>query len=205
MNSNEKDSRGILAIVSPCSTCKNKNAFPVEDKDGKIGNKFFCPRLHWKEVKNAMESSNDNAVKNNAQYLRHLVLTGTDDDKLTNPISDKDGGSILVWVANIQDNEDIRDAAGKIISPSILSGEGSFQTERIVCSSLPFVPENSSVEYNQAGRLEEWSPVLTTSLVQQIEEGTDNNAHYGGTVKRTGLLYNSGQVSVFDHKCPEGQ
>jgi hypothetical protein len=191
-----KTDRGQLAIVSPCSTCKNQAAEWTEDTTN------YCPRRFWQSQVKNMEEQYPDQVRG-AEFLS---LTGTKSDALANPVYWDEGNSTIVWIAYLSDNQAAVDAQGKVTNPDITVGEaGGFDTSRIQCNLHPCIQGTSEADQRSMGRLEEWQPIEVSPItVPQNDPQTTDVLPLEGTVRRTSLLYRTPRIPVFDHEAPEG-
>jgi hypothetical protein len=148
-----------LAVVSPCSSCKNQLA---ENSAGKPA----CPRRLIAQRKKDMESQGTDTTA-----LQHLVETGTSDESLANPVylDGENAGSILVWIATIKDNSGVRDKDGTILSPHILHPD--FDTTFIQCRPLPIVPRDHEAAFFQKGAWAE-GDTLDASIISNQQLST---------------------------------
>jgi hypothetical protein len=201
----QRDSKGFLAVVSPCSQCKTQRAYP--EKDGK---QTYCPRRRWIE-----EIKKKQAADEDVSGFQHLVLTGKEGktsgssgaaNDLLNPVIDRTNKSILVWVARLIDNQaQVDPKSDQVTKPYIL--DPSFipdATDDIVCDSFPYLPETDEFTYFSQGTLEEGQLVLLTGTNQQIEVETGATSRIGGTCKRTSLLNSVPSARPKEHHSPEG-
>lgn len=159
-----------LAIVSPCSACKNQL---TEPKDGKPA----CPRRMLEAQKQAIEEQGGST-----EHLNHLLLSGTEgtenegDGSLRNPVYFND--SIFLWVATLSDNSGVRDAEGNLLAPHLL--DPAFlqsKTEYIQCRPLPVVPRDHEAAYFQKGAFMEGDQLEVSftagQQLEQVSSGTE--------------------------------
>lgn len=136
------------AIVSPCSSCKNKLDRPDNGKPA-------CPRLMWKRMADDMQQRGQDIP----EALGPALLTGTEGtdqegtSALLNPVYSDDNHHILVWAAALKDNSGQYDQDGNLISPTIL--DPAFDTTYIQCKSLPFSVGCTEAEYFMNGAYRE--------------------------------------------------
>lgn len=142
-----------LAIVSPCSTCKNHREEPE-------GNKPACPRRAL--LKLARDREKDG--KPLSPSFSPALLTGTEgtdqqgSDALANPVYSDDQHHILVWAAHLEDNMGVYEKSGELVSPPLWS-QGQmedFNTEYLHCNNLPYVVRETEASYFQQGAYKEW-------------------------------------------------
>lgn len=191
-----------LGIVSPCSTCKNQRA--VTDLEGRAN---ICPRRSTiSKGLDALAGTADDQVT--ASYYTQLMLTGTDDDpsltaSLKNPVYDTDNGSVLVWIALLKDNPaTIDQTTGTVLNPPIT--DPSFDTDYIVCSSLPFTPNSDEHGYFLKGALKEGeTAVVHENKGQYTADGTQL-LHVAGSVDRASFLGSIKRNPVIEDNCPAG-
>jgi hypothetical protein len=190
-----------LAIVSPCSTCKNQRSEP--DANGLAA----CPRRFWQnQAKIVAARQNSNDV---TSHFPVLIATGkerygdTSGGALINPVYWDQGNCIAVWVAKLEDNQAIVSDTGRITNTDILSD--SFDTTYTNCSLYPYTPEGNENEYFQKGSLKEGERIMVTDTSQQ-QLFSDNllAVPIGGTVKRANFFYKVPRTPVDDHQSPEG-
>jgi hypothetical protein len=147
MKTNNNTTSTNLALVSPCSTCKNQQAtsspgLPV------------CPRRQWQALVSSLQQTNGD-ISN----ISHLALYGTEgttssgDGSLRNPVYSSDMHTIMVWTALLKDNVGIVGNDGVLVTSSIL--ESNFNNKYIVCNRLPFVPRDQEATYFQKGAFSE--------------------------------------------------
>lgn len=193
LNSNTK---GSLAIVSPCSSCKNQAAEWSE------GTPNYCPRRYWQNHVKAMQEQYPNQVRGD----EFLTLTGTQDDSLSNPVYWDSGNSTVVWIAYLSDNQAIIEADGKVTNPDITAGiDGGFDTSKIQCNLHPCIQATSEADQRMIGRLEEWQPVQIESFPSpQLDPETGDVLPLAGSARRTSLLYKTPRIPLIDHDAPEG-
>ena len=180
-----------LALVSPCSTCKNQLTAP-----GPNGQPA-CPRRVL-QAQSATTSIAD-----------HLVLFGTEgtanagDGSYRNPVYWDDGHAILVWTALLEDNGGVYDASGNQIAPGIL--DPSFDTGHIQCRPLPIVPQDSEAAYFQQGALAE-NDQLEVALTANQQQATDTGAPVliDGFGKKVCFVFNHPRTPVSKDLCPAG-
>lgn len=197
-----------FAILSPCSTCANQRAVP--DANGGFQN--YCPRRNWQNIYSDTLASTNPTEQAGAPNLRHLALTGVQDaddsgtftGNLVNPVYDNTGGSILVWVAKVENNTPIKDSSGNVLNPSILTGSGSFDTNYIQCETLPFGPETNEATFFQNGGYREWEVLSVTPNLQQQSIDGSTLIPNGGSVKRAIMVGQTPRKPSYDHQCPEG-
>jgi len=195
-----------LAIVSPCSTCKNQNV--AAGTDGKPQ----CPRRYWqslnKNVPPDLSLATGPVPDTGAESYPLLALTGNERDgdttstSLVNPVYWNDGNSILVWVAKLKDNSPIVNN-GQVVNNDILSD--SFDTSYINCCEYPYVPVGNENEYFQRGALKESDQIVVTDIpCEQLFGDTFQGTPFGGTLQRANFFFNVPRVPTDDHQCPEG-
>jgi len=170
-----------LAIVSPCSQCKNQLD---ATKDGKP----FCPRRMWQTslAQNEANGESDPSIESLAAY----GTEGTDaegDKSLRNPVYLNDGKTVLVWIATLRDNSGIHDTNGNPVVPSIL--DPSFipdNTDYIRCRLFPFVPAVHEAAYRQSGAMKEGDQVVATLVQRQQFSATEDEPQDDSTSEATG-------------------
>ena len=176
-----------MAIVSPCSRCKNNRSYAAN-------NLSPCPRRHWDDVAQQAASSADPAPP--AYLTRHnKANTG---QQLENPVYIKDLNVILVWIAAVEENRAILDPSGAQVNPSILemnvsgSGTGAFDTNYITCHHFPCVPALHSTSWFQGGQFSEGERlVLTQTKMQQLHPDDNSPVSISGFVQRASILYSA--------------
>lgn len=154
-----------LAIVSPCSSCKNQLA---ENANGRPA----CPRRRAVQRKADLEARGLDTSSTD-----HLVLTGTDGNDLANPVyvDTEESGAILVWVATLKDNPGVRDGQGNLLTPHILNP--SFDTQYINCRPLPVVPRDNEAAFFQKGAWAEGDTLEVTIISnQQLNDSPDSDS-----------------------------
>ena len=145
-------SRVQMGVVSPCSACANQLAY----SDGDLP---ACPRRNWAAVAGVLDANGGDPP------AAILTRTGSLDDssgQLVNPVHSQQDGAVLVWVATLDDNQGMTDHTGAELTPDIL--DPGFDTEYIVCRSLPFVPDAGQAAYNQAGVFKEMNRLLVHTI-----------------------------------------
>lgn len=167
--------RSILAIVSPCSDCKNRRDMT---KDGKPS----CPRMFWERRKKEAEKS-DTPSDAPPEYLtRHGKK---ESGGLENPVNFREGNIRLVWIATIEENRAILNSDGSTKNPSILSGKDAFDTDYIVCRQLPCIPGDAEASWFGGRQLHEWNHVVASlTKSNQVEAGSGDIVAIGGTVTK---------------------
>jgi hypothetical protein len=180
-----------LALVSPCSTCKNQ--LTAAGPNGQP----TCPRRVL-QAGGATTTATD-----------HLVLYGTEgtanegDGSYRNPVYWTDGHAILVWIALLGDNGGVYDGAGNPVTPGIL--DPGFDTSHIQCRPLPIVPRDSEAAYFQHGALAE-NDQLEVSLTSSQQQAMDTGAPVliDGFGKKVSFVFNHPRTPVNKDLCPAG-
>ena len=179
--------RSTIAVVSPCSRCKNQRITPEAGLPA-------CPRRHWDEF---LKEAQDSAAAPPPDYLVRHNKAGTG-DRLENPVYIKDLNIILVWIAAVEENRDIQDSSGNLVNPSILnmdvsgSGTGAFDTNYITCQHYPCVPGLHSTLFFHGGQLSEGERlVITQSKVQQLHAKDGSPVAISGFAQRASPLYDT--------------
>lgn len=172
--------RTQLAVVSPCSQCKNQRAV---DADGKPA----CPRRAL--LKQAADAQAIGKPLSTA--FDPALLTGTDSDALANPVYDAENHHILVWTANLADNMGFKDEASGLIVPKLL--DDNFDTDYIQCHAKPYTAGMNEATYFLQGALSEWDTLEAVSVSTQYLDPTEPDApdllHVEGYVRRVDLAY----------------
>jgi hypothetical protein len=187
-----------LAVVSPCSACKNQAALAVDGKPA-------CPR---RAAQSELQSAQAAGVDTSA--IQHLALFGTEgtaqegNGSLLNPVYSSDLHAILVWVALLIDNGPLTDRSGNQISPNIL--DPSFDTSYIQCRSIPVTPRDNEAAYFQKGAFAEMDQLeVSLSAFQQMT--ADSQAKpllIGGTTQKMNFIFNHPRTPVNKDLCPSG-
>lgn len=192
-----------LAVVSPCSQCKNQLA---EQADGKP----FCPRRKAQANLKAFMDANQGNPDTRLEPLAAFGTEGTPsqgDNSLHNPVYLDDKNITLVWIAALRDNSGVLGDDGGQVAPSIL--DPSFipdHTEYIQCRPRPFLPAEHEAHYRQVGGLKEGDFVEARRFESQ-QTIADPDATQGyqtvlleGTVSKVSLAYNTPRTPVeLDH------
>lgn len=190
---------GALAVVSPCSQCKNQLS---EQVDGKP----FCPR---RKAQADLQEYEDNNQGNQDQRLAPLAAYGTEgtssdgDQSLRNPVYLDQQKTTLVWIATLRDNSGVPGPDGTLIAPSIL--DPTFltdHTEYIQCRPRPFLPAEHEAHYRQVGGLKEMDFIEARQFSgQQTTDVPDPIEGYqmllvDGTVSKVSLMNNTPRTAV---------
>lgn len=140
-----------MGVVSPCSTCKNRQADSANGLP-------MCPRMYWGEV----------ATESDASFPDFLSASGTDQqDKLVNPVYLEEASCVVVWVASLESNQGYFQD-GKRINPDIL--HPGFDTKYIVCNAYPYAIQTSEAEMYQGGVYKEMDQLeLLTFPINQLD------------------------------------
>jgi hypothetical protein len=181
-------SLSYLAIVSPCSTCKNQLAVAN-------GNKPACPRRKAQAAQQEFQQNQFSSTVGDP-----LALTGNEDNPdasgstgLVNPVYSTKDNSILVWVAAVKDNVGLTDNKGNVIYTDLM--DPNFDTTYITCKVNPVTPEKNEADYFQAGAWAEWDQVNVDTLptMQTIkdpnQQGTTTSIPVEGTAKKLNMTY----------------
>lgn len=131
----------------------------------------------------------------------YLLATGTDNDSLVNPVYYRQGQTIVVWVAAIQENRLTVNPDGTLATGSILSKD-AFDTRYIRCRSLPMLPEESWVEMLTKGVYKEWDQLLATPVRETQAPQDPSNllalqplCQIGGFAKKVNFTFFSPQTA----------
>lgn len=194
---------GALAVVSPCSQCKNQLA---AQEDGKP----FCPR---RKAQADLQEYADNNQGNLDPRLVPLAAYGTEgtskqgDQSLRNPVYLDQAKTTLVWIATLRDNSGVPGPDNSLVAPSIL--DPSFltdHTEYIQCRPRPFLPAEHEAHYRQVGGLKEMDFIEARQFeFQQTTATPDAIEGYqallvDGTVSKVSLVDNTPRTAVeLDH------
>jgi hypothetical protein len=116
-----------------------------------------------------------------------LTRTGSDDDssgQLVNPVHSAEDGAVLVWVALIDDNQGVDDpVTDEELTPDILDPD--FDSQYIVCQTLPFVPDVHQAAYNQGGVFKEGNRLLVHTIPNFQVSLDDTLVPVAGFVRKT--------------------
>jgi hypothetical protein len=143
-----------LGIVSPCSTCKN---FRTADEGDSLP---ACPRRLWQSRADALAQSGSPASSPDPYLLR--AARDPDQRALENPVAWPEGQSRLVWIATLEDNRALTNASGRTVEPDLFAPD--FNTNRINCRRLPYVPATREADYYAGGQLREGDHVFAQSF-----------------------------------------
>lgn len=191
-----------LAVVSPCSTCKNQLA---EQVDGKP----FCPRRKAQADLEAFQTANQG---NSDPRLLPLAAFGTEgtpnegDHSLRNPVYLDTNNTTVVWIATLRDNSGVPGDDGSMLAPSIL--DPSFMdnyTEYIQCRPRPFLPAEHEAHYRQVGGLKEGDYIEARKFDGQQTGDSPDDVGYqtilvDGVVSKVSLAYRAPRTAVeLDH------
>lgn len=187
-----------LAIVSPCSTCKNQQASPSPGLP-------VCPRRQWQAELERLKSTGEKTTN-----IEHLALYGTEgttsegDGSLRNPVYSDSLHSIIVWSALLKDNTGLVDSKGNQITTSILDPQ--FDTTYIVCDKLPFVPHDQEATYFQKGALSEGDQItaVKTSGSQLVIGDMSMSVLTNGYVNKVSFILNSPRKHLPQDLSPAG-
>lgn len=193
----------VLAIVSPCSKCKNQLS---EQTDGKP----FCPR---RKAQADLKASQDENQSNGDPRLEPLAAYGTEgtpnagDQSLRNPVYLDDSKTTLVWIATLRDNSGVPGPNGTLVAPSIQ--DPAFldnYTEYIQCRPHPFLPAEHEAHYRQIGGLKERDAVEARTFDgPQWYPSQDPDIGYqtilvDGVVSKVSLTFGAPRTPVeYDH------
>ena len=175
-----------MAVVSPCSRCKNLRSDPVN-------NLAACPRRHWDEV--AQQASTSAGAAPAAYLTRHNKANSG--QQLENPVYISDLKTIVIWIAAVEENREILDPVGNLVNPSILemqvsgSGTGSFDTNYITCHHFPCMPSPHSATLFQGGQFSEGEQLILTQTKMQQLHADDSPVSISGFAQRGSLLFNT--------------
>lgn len=148
--------RNSLGIVSPCSKCKN---FRDADQGDYLR---ACPRRLWQaradSVAQATEADGDTMPE------PYLLRAARDPDQKSyeNPVAWPEGQTRLVWIAALEENQAIVASDGSITSPDLYAPD--FDTNRINCRRVPYVPAVREGDYYAGGQLREGDAVFAQSF-----------------------------------------
>lgn len=179
LNANRADSGGAAvyqAIVSPCSSCRN---FLKPDQEGAS----LCPRRLWIESESLKDSylsktGCEEGVEVEVQP-RSDGESSRSEDSLRNPVFLPSQGTILVWVAALDDNQGVYGPNGDYLTPDIQ--HPAFDTQYIRCRPYPVTPGMNQAAFYQQGRFKEGDRLLVMDYRSyQIESG-NSPALLGGT------------------------
>ena len=194
----ENSNTSNLAIVSPCSTCKNQQASPSPGLP-------VCPRRKWQA-----DLATFNADGTDTSKITQLALYGTEgtssegDGSLRNPVYSDSMHSIIVWAALLKDNVGIVDSSGNKITTDIL--DPNFDTTYIVCNKLPFVPHDQEATYFQKGAFAEGDQVMAyqTSGSQLVQGDMSQSVLTAGFLNKVSFVLNSPRTPMSMDLCPAG-
>lgn len=187
-----------LAVVSPCSECKNRR---TEAKDGKSA----CPRLALRQKEEQGKASGQPLPPAYDLALK----TGTSSDALANPVYDDENNHILIWAAHLQDNMGVyRD--GKLVPESVL-GSANFDTDYIVCSQLPYMLGESEAAYRARGAYRGWDSLETVEIqpfpLDVAHPGVEadyDSLRVAGYARKIDVPYNYPRQPVSKDLSPQG-
>jgi hypothetical protein len=149
-----------LALVSPCSDCKNQRSEPNEQFPA-------CPRQYWdRRLKESQ--ADDSGVEAPPDYL---TRKGREDDaeSYENPVSWEEGQVRLIWVAALEENRAILKPDSSVLNPDILNA--GFDSQYITCRHLPYISNCREGEYYAGNQLREKNFVLATQVtIPQYDE-----------------------------------
>ena len=134
-----------LAIVSPCSTCKNARA--KIDEDGRSP----CPRAAW--IARRDEKEFPTPIRNQELFSGgEMPPSWLFAPRDINPVHLENlNRQVLMWVATVASN------GMGVLDPS-------FNTENIICEGLPYVPDTTMKQYYHHGELKGHQPVMLTEF-----------------------------------------
>jgi hypothetical protein len=191
------------AILSPCSTCKNKRDEP---KDGKPA----CPRLVWqKYVKDLKDKGRDVPAALSPALLKGTEGTDQESsDALRNPVYSDDSHHILLWAAALADNKGVYNQQGDLLSPHILDPE--FDTDFIQCRSLPYAVQDYEASYFMKGAYRENDTLeITEENRNQMSLSTGEVADFdpirvAGTAQKVDFPFRFNRKPVAKDLAPRG-
>lgn len=199
--------RKELAIVSPCSTCKNFTQPASATPDP---HQQMCPRRLWINQNKSLPGTVDPV----------LYTTGTTDpNTLANPVIDPTTGNYIVWVAAVEDNPGIIDeTTGNSLTPSIL--DPNFNNLYIHCRRYPYVPEDHHDTLRATGAFQEGDkitavehrmPPLNPGVTYAGQAGTPmqgttmfQSTPIAGTIQKTTFAYKFQTTNPDDHGIVPG-
>lgn len=199
MSSAFTEMKAALAIVSPCSTCKNQLA---EQEDGKP----YCPRRKIQADQIAYQNDNQG---NPDPRLIPLAAYGTEgtpnegDGSLRNPVYLDSNNTTLVWIAALRDNSGVLNPDGTILIPSIQ--DPTFLTDHtdyIQCRPRPFLPAEHEAHYRQVGGLKEGDAIEARMFDnQQTYADPDTDTGYqtvlvDGTVNKISFIFGAPRTAI---------
>lgn len=195
-------SKKELAVVSPCSNCKN---FTQSTSTSSDPFRAACPRRIW--IQQQQQSPDDPGAVDPV-----LFLSGTNDsNKLVNPVVDEATGNYLVWVAAVEDNAGIADEQGNQITPGIL--DPSFNNLYIKCRLFPYVSEQHHDTLRASGPFQEMDHVVAEqhripALNPDVQLNNTNTLFaetpIAGTVSKTAFAYHFDTQNPEDHALVGG-
>lgn len=187
-----------LALVSPCSTCKNQLAAPQPGLPA-------CPRRAIEaKMKQASDAGGDTAA------ISHLALYGTEgtdqagDGSYRNPVYGDTEHAILVWVAALMDNGGTLDSQGNVVNPNLL--DPGFDTKYMHCRPLPVIPSDSEAQYFAQGAFMEGDHIeVRQSAQQQLDVSGSNQAVLiDGFAQKVNFVFFHPRQPVTKDLCPAG-
>jgi hypothetical protein len=187
-----------LAVVSPCSSCKNQLTVSSDNKPA-------CPRRVLAQNLAIMESNGTDTTP-----LQHMALYGTEgtsnegDGSYRNPVYSDDLHAILVWAAFLEDNGGVYDSQGNLVCPSLLNP--SFDTSYIQCRSIPVTLRENEATYFQNGALAENDQLeVTISARQQMTtDGSEQSILIDGFCKKVNFIFYHPRTPLNKDLCPAG-
>ena len=184
-----------LAIVSPCSTCRNFTA--AQDENDKF--RPTCPRRFWIDTVEQMGDENS--------YPDYLSESGTDDlHKLINPVHSEANATIFTWVAIQENNRGVVDESGSQLAVGILHPD--FDPEKdskyLQCEQLPYVPEDHQASLFQQGVLHEMDQVYVESFHSEQLDPAGESVWSAGTLKKASFPFNFSLLSARRDNNPAG-
>lgn len=191
-----------MAIISPCSTCKNQ----LTEYDPNDLRKLPCPRRVLKQRYDANQAAK--AGPTDPGYIPpYLVASGTDDpNKLANPVIDSP--QALVWIALVDDNQGIQDAKGNVICKSIL--DNGFDTTYIRCQPVPYIPRTTISKWSAEGYWKEGRQVWASdhrhaALPDSVDQAsTQNPIAIAGSVEPGDFAFFFNKVDPPQQTFPSG-